>query len=71
MVGFSLTSTISDLVGGRSWKPQKRPLFWGVKLHPPSTSKIVLVKENRTIVTFYSSKSTHIRKKNIGRPVTE
>ena len=64
MVGFFLTSTISDLVGGRSWKPQKRPLFWGVKLHPPSTSKIVLVKENPTIVFSYTSKSTHIRKKN-------
>ena len=61
--GFSLSITILDVLGGRSWQPQKWPLFWGVKLHPTSTSKIVTGKENPSIKSFYTSKSTHIRKK--------
>ena len=49
--------------GDEVGNPKNDPFFWGVKLHPTSTSKIVTVKENPTSKRFYTSKSTHIRKK--------
>ena len=49
--------------------PKKRGHFWGFQLRPPTKSEIVLVKKNPTIVVFYTSKSTHIRKKKSVDPL--